>query len=264
MTNTFDWIQIRVCDKERAAAFHAALVGWQRAGTLAAGRRSRNRGLTNDDTEDRGGGTEDLRDSLRVAPCLLCDALCSRYDGRSQKDAKGGDVNQTQTYESYPAWIVLVSNLASGSIYVIGAYLLAKLSIWLLPPYLLYILWLEIRLLRTACVDCAYYGRACAFGRGRLCAMAFKHGDPQCFAERQISWAEMIPDLLVSVVPMVAGIVLMILYGWSWVIIGLLLMLLLLSTVGNGWVRGSLACQHCKQRELGCPACGLFGGRSDG
>jgi hypothetical protein len=46
-------------------------------------------------------------------------------------------------------------------------------------PYLLYALGLEVRLLRTGCVDCAYYGKACAFGKGRLCAIAFEQGDPQ-------------------------------------------------------------------------------------
>jgi hypothetical protein len=32
----------------------------------------------------------------------------------------------------------------------------------------------------------------------------------------------------------------------------------LLTFIGNGLVRGSLACKYCKQREIGCPAEQLF------
>lgn len=173
-------------------------------------------------------------------------------------------MNHSQTYEHFPVWIVLVCNLASWSIYAIGAYILATLWIWLLIPYLLYLLWLEIKLLRTGCVDCVYYGKTCAFGRGRLCALAFKQGDPQRFAAREISWSEVLPDLLVSMLPMIGGIALLILTGWDWLIAGLLLLLIALAFAGTGFVRGSLACKYCKQREIGCPACELFGGRSDG
>jgi hypothetical protein len=38
----------------------------------------------------------------------------------------------------------------------------------------------------------------------------------------------------------------------------LVIMLVLLSTIGNSFVRGSLACRYCKQRDLGCPAEQLF------
>jgi hypothetical protein len=173
-------------------------------------------------------------------------------------------VNKVQPYEHFPAWIVFVSNLVSWSIYAIGAYILARLWIWLLVPYLLYVLWLEIRLLRTACVDCAYYDSVCAFGKGKLCAMAFERGDPQRFAEHEISWAEMLPDLLVSILPLIGGIALLMREGWNWLIAVLLALLLFLAFAGTGLVRGSLACTHCQQREIGCAAYELFGGSADG
>jgi hypothetical protein len=173
-------------------------------------------------------------------------------------------VNDSQAYERFPLSVVAVCELASWSIYAIGTYLLARLWIWLAIPYVLYVLWLELRLLRVACVDCVYYGTACAFGKGRLCALAFERGDPQRFAARETSWSEMLPDLLVSILPLISGVVLLVLQGWDWLIGVLLVLLLVMASVGTAFVRGSLACKHCRQREIGCPAYDLFGGRSDG
>jgi len=157
-----------------------------------------------------------------------------------------------------------VCNLVSWSIYAIGAYILATLWIWLVTPYLLYALWLEVRLLRTGCVDCAYYGKACAFGKGKLCSAAFERGDPQRFAEREISWAEVLPDFLVTVLPLIGGIVFLVANGWQWRIAVLLALLFVLGFGVTGFVRGSLACRYCMQRDIGCSAYELFGGRSDG
>jgi hypothetical protein len=36
------------------------------------------------------------------------------------------------------------------------------------------------------------------------------------------------------------------------------IILIVLTTVGNGFIRGKLTCRYCKQRELGCPAEKLF------
>jgi len=172
-------------------------------------------------------------------------------------------MNEVPTYERFPLWIVAISNLVSWSIYIVGAYILARLWIWLTVPYLLYSLWLELRLFREGCVDCTYYGKMCAFGKGRLCAMAFKQGDPQQFAQQEIAWAEMIPDFLVSIIPLIGGVVALIINGWNWLIFALLILLLLLAFVGTGFVRAVLACPHCRQREIGCPAYALFGGEAE-
>lgn len=172
-------------------------------------------------------------------------------------------MTRSQVYENFPAWIVLVCNLVSWSIYAVGAYILAALWIWLLLPYLLYVLWLEVRLLQNACVDCAYYGKVCAFGKGKLCAQAFKRGDPRRFAEHEVTWAEMLPDFLVSLIPLGGGIALLVTEGWDWVIVGLLVVLLALAFVGMGFARGALACRYCRQREIGCRAYEMFGGEED-
>ena len=67
----------------------------------------------------------------------------------------------------------------------------------------------------------------------------------------------MIPDLLVSLIPFITGIGLLIL-NFNLLLLAALLLLSILTTSGNGFIRGKLTCKNCKQRELGCPAYELF------
>lgn len=160
-------------------------------------------------------------------------------------------------YENYPWWIVLVSNLLSLSTYIIGFYILFGLGLFFAILYFLYCLFMEIRLLKEGCVNCYYYGKTCGFGKGRLSALFFKQGDISKFTQRKMNWKDMIPDLMVSVFPLVGGIILLI-NDFSWIILVLMIVLVILSMTGNAFIRGSLTCSGCKQRELGCPAEKLF------
>jgi len=166
-------------------------------------------------------------------------------------------MGEPTVYDKFPARIVLLSNLLSVSIYVIGAYLMAGLGFWSLAAYIAYCGWMEVRLLRHSCVNCCYYGGTCAFGKGRLCALLFRRGDPQRFARRQISWSDLIPDFAVSLLPAVAAVIQLV-TGFRWVTLVLLVVLLVLTVWGNAVVRGSFTCPHCRQRQLGCPAERLF------
>jgi hypothetical protein len=135
---------------------------------------------------------------------------------------------------------------------------MAGLGVWALAAYLIYCVWMEIRLLRYHCVDCWYYGKVCAFGRGWLCALLFRQGDPQRFAQKQLSWSDLLPDFAVSLIPMAAAVIQLV-TGFRWVTLVLLAAMLVLTFWGNAVVRGSFACRHCGQRQSGCPAERLFG-----
>lgn len=160
-------------------------------------------------------------------------------------------------YENYPWSTVILANLLSLSIYAIGAYIISSLGIGYAVVYLFYCLFLEIRLLKTGCANCYYYGKVCGFGKGKLSALLFEKGDNIQFSQRKLTWKDLIPDLLVTVLPLVAGIISLI-YGFSWLTVALMIILLVLSTGGNALVRGRLTCGKCKQHELGCPAEELF------
>ena len=139
--------------------------------------------------------------------------------------------------------------------YVLGSYIIYQLGLLWLAAYILYILWLEFRLM-THCIDCYYYGKWCAFGRGKLSPLFFKKRK-KTFANIKVTWTSILPDLLVSIVPIIAGIWLLT-AKFDWAIVLAIAALFLLMSAGNAFVRGSIACKHCKQRELGCPALELF------
>jgi hypothetical protein len=166
-------------------------------------------------------------------------------------------MNQVTAYERFPTPIVFLSNSLTITTYAIGLYILSRCGILWGTLYLLYCGWMEIRLLRHSCVNCYYYSKVCGFGKGKLCALLFKQGDPQKFAENQFGWIDLVPDLLVLIFPLVSGIVLLII-DFNWIILALLVVLLVLSSAGNAFIRGSFACKYCKQKELGCPAEKLF------
>jgi hypothetical protein len=160
-------------------------------------------------------------------------------------------------YENYPRRIILLSNLVQASIYGIGGFVMYSVGIIWLAVYILYLLWLEIRLLGRSCVNCYYYGKFCAFGKGKLAAWLFKRGDAAKFNRDKITWRDIIPDFLVSIIPLIAGIVLLII-NFKVLLLVLLVLLVLAVSLGSGLIRGKLACRYCRQRELGCPAEQLF------
>jgi hypothetical protein len=163
----------------------------------------------------------------------------------------------TKTYDNFPIWIVILSNLVSILIYISGVMITLRFGWIAAVLYLVFILAFEYRLISNHCVNCYYWGKTCGFGKGRLSSLFFKRGDPSKFCDKKMSWIDMIPDLLVSLVPLIIGIVLMII-KFDFTILFAAIILIVLTTIGNGFIRGNLTCRYCKQRELGCPAEKLF------
>ena len=143
-------------------------------------------------------------------------------------------------------------------IYAFGALILLHLGVWAAVWYLLLAAWLEFRAMRLHCVDCAYYGLPCAFGKGWLAARLFNWGDPARFDARDITWRSFVSDFLIYLVPF-AGAMLLLYRGFTWTIAALLAALTILFFAGTAAVRGVIACPHCRQRVMGCPAERLFG-----
>ena len=163
----------------------------------------------------------------------------------------------TKTHDNFPIWIVILSSLVSILIYISGFIITFRLGWIAAVLYLIFLLAFEYRLISNHCVNCYYWGMTCGFGKGRLSALFFKRGDPVKFCNHEMSWKDMIPDLLVSLVPFIIGIVLMII-KFDFTLLFAATILIVLTTIGNGFIRGKLTCRYCKQRELGCPAEKLF------
>ena len=168
---------------------------------------------------------------------------------------------ETLCYENFPARIVLLSNGVALVIYALGVYILGHFGI--VPAFLygVYCLWIETNVLRKSCVHCYYYGKVCAFGKGRLCSWLFPKGDPQKFIDRPISWKNITPEMMVLLFPLIGGTIFLF-TEFHWLLIGLLALMVVLSFGGNAFIRGTFACKYCQQRELGCPAQQLFQGKA--
>lgn len=160
-------------------------------------------------------------------------------------------------FENYPIWIVILSNLVSLAIYGLGFFIIWGLGWVFACLYLLYIFVLEFRLLKNHCTNCYYWGKACGFGKGRLSSWVFKKGDPSKFCIKNMTWKSMIPDLLISLIPVIIGIFLLF-TGFNLILLCGILLLIVLSTAGNAFIRGSFTCRFCKQKDIGCPAEQLF------
>jgi len=167
----------------------------------------------------------------------------------------------TKTYDSYPIWFVLMANVLTLPVYVLGAYIIYGFGWIYMALYLLYCLALEIRLFKMSCVDCYYFGKFCFSGRGKIAALFFKKGDPQRFICKEITWKQLIFDFMVPLIPIFSGIALSIM-DFNWWRVSAIIALIILGFPVTGYLRGSLACKFCKQRELGCPAAEAFNPKS--
>jgi hypothetical protein len=123
--------------------------------------------------------------------------------------------------------------------------------------YLLYCFWMEYRVMKLGCVNCTYYGKLCGTGKGKLCSLLFKQGDPTKFAQTEISWIEMLPDFMVVIFPLIGGTVLLIM-NFSWFLLAVLIFMVVLYFGGNSLIRGPIMCKYCRQKVIGCPAEQLF------
>jgi hypothetical protein len=166
-------------------------------------------------------------------------------------------MGQPTTLERYPAWTVAVATALNLAIYALGAAIVARLGWALLVPYLALPLYLEVALLTKSCPRCFYYGKRCFSGKGLLSALICRRRDPAEFAAREITWLSLLPDLLVTLIPLAVGVVLSI-RRFEWTLVGAVVGLMVLAFPGTGFVRSRLACCHCRQRLLGCPAENLF------
>jgi len=160
-------------------------------------------------------------------------------------------------FEKYPLRIVFFSNLLSFLIYALGIVIIQRVGWIYAGLYISYIIILEIRLLKFHCPNCYYYGKVCAFGKGIISSLFFKKGDPVQFSCKTFGYKDLIPDILVFIIPAISAIVLLIL-KFDWFILLSFVILVFLNFSGNAYIRGQLACKNCKQKELGCPAIDFF------
>jgi hypothetical protein len=156
-------------------------------------------------------------------------------------------MEEVRAYENFPLRLVCISVLVNVSIYALGAYILSGYDPLIAALYLLYCIGNEIHVMKMSCVDCYYYGKWCALGRGKVAPFLFKRRDPvtaKYFLEK------LPPDMLVwySACRRCCAHI----KGFSWSMALILTFLPALSW--RQLLVEPIACKYCQQRELSCPA----------
>lgn len=193
---------------------------------------------------------------------MLLEKSCRDWGHLNKRGKMKSQKQKIKTYENFSLSMVAMSNLLALLIYIIGAYILYKLWVGFFVLYVIYCFWIETRVLRKSCVNCYYYGKVCCFGKGKLCSLLFKKGNSKDFCKKEISWIDILPDFLVSILPFIAGTILLIM-EFNWFILFLMVIIIILSFWGSAVIRGNFACKYCKQREIGCPAEKLFSKKAE-
>ena len=160
-------------------------------------------------------------------------------------------------YENYPVWIVILSNLGSLMTYGSGFIILYRLGLIFSFLYLVFVFTLEYRLIKHHCINCYYWGKICGFGKGRISSLFFQKGDIYKFCVKPVSFIDMIPELLITLIPAATGVVILV-KNFDIMLFAALLFLIMITTIGNAFIRGQLTCKFCTQRESGCPADQMF------
>ena len=167
---------------------------------------------------------------------------------------------KAKTYECYPAWTAFVYYFFSFTVYLSGLYLLYLVFPLFALLFFIYIIYLEISVLREGCVRCYYYGKRCVCGKGAIAKRFFKKDEKKKFNEKKLTFKNFIPSMLPMVFTVIAGAYLVVvgLPQMNFIVIGIAVWPLLVMFLGNPFIYGRMACPHCKQMELGCPACEFF------
>jgi len=164
---------------------------------------------------------------------------------------------KTKTYKDYPIGIPIFAIILSYITYLVGAYIIAGFGLIFAFLYLFYCFAIEMYVILRSCKNCFYYGKICGLGKGWVAPWFCEKGSPEKFADRKISFFELIPDFLVIIIPLISGVILLIL-NFSYVTLALLIILAILFFAGTALIRSNLVCKYCKQREIGCPAEKIF------
>lgn len=160
-------------------------------------------------------------------------------------------------FVKYPLSTVMIFNSVALLNYAIGIYLFYLASALFSLLYIFYVLAVEINVYREGCVSCWYYGKRCAMGRGVIAPLFFKKQDSKRFCEKQVTWKNLLPGMLTTVFPIIVGVYLL-LQSFNWLVLILMAVPVLTWVVGNPIIYGRLACPHCKQGRICCPANDFF------
>jgi len=158
-----------------------------------------------------------------------------------------------EIYENYPKRIIILSNLTILIGYAIGAIILARFGILVAVAYLIFCPVLTIILMKDGCNYCYYYGKWCGDGKGKIVPLFFKKRYDRDFSKMKFSNWDVFFVFLPTILPVIGAIVLL-LIDFSWIMLFLLILCIVIGLVSIIVMHGAVICKNCKQGRIGCPA----------
>lgn len=150
----------------------------------------------------------------------------------------------------------LTSKILLGNLVMIFWIALGTIAVWLLYPILsvfflaFAVIMVYIVLRKVVCTNCYYYDKWCSIGWGKLAAKLFKKGNIEKFNTNiGVKLAPLVYGLL-TIIPLIAIVVSIILL-FDYTKISILILLLLVS-VYSGGISRKYACSKCKMK-ISCP-----------
>ncbi len=155
-------------------------------------------------------------------------------------------------WERFPWWWILLENLLFFVPWSIGFVVMWPLQVAGVPlvslGYALFILVTVGWLLKVHnCSTCYYYGKWCHLGWGKYAALLCRKdaGNPETGEKLTVVYA------VLPLIPIVGGIGVMLLRGFSWTLLGALIIFVVLNGLQFALVRPQ-GCARCKKRYV-CP-----------
>ena len=97
---------------------------------------------------------------------------------------KNNDTRDTELYDNYPGWIIILENTLALIIYIIGTLILSKFSMIIGMGYFIYCLISVVVIWILVCPSCSYYGKFCPCGYGKIAPIFSKKKDEKKFAKQ--------------------------------------------------------------------------------
>ncbi|MHA1214710.1 MAG: hypothetical protein ACTSPG_05400 [Candidatus Hodarchaeales archaeon] len=160
-------------------------------------------------------------------------------------------VKSNDSFEKYPYRIICVSASLTALNYLLGTLVLYVLDTIIGFLFLFFCIFTILVSMRTRCSCCAYHGRWCNIGLGKLSGLVFKKGDPVEFRNPKNVILTVILGFTTIFLPVFVGIILIIL-DFSLFTVSLLAVYVLIGFFPNLLLREKL-CVRCEQGVLGCP-----------
>jgi hypothetical protein len=155
--------------------------------------------------------------------------------------------------QKYPGKIVLIAVAQMAVAIILGALIFTGFGGWWGVGYIVISLSTIFVSVRLRCAFCCYWGKRCFSGLGLLAPFLTHRGRPKDFRRPANLWPVAILSFTLMLLPIAAGISLVI---GEFMLTSLVILLayVFLAVVPGFFLRKHLFCKGCRQGKLGCPA----------